>query len=166
MFVSKLEENGSMIKANPQVDVTRLLGGVFMKFTLDAAFSPAGELYLLNNGDNTYGTCGGQCGSIDKIIYTGGQCPQSVAVHSRSQKVSFARVGNEIQSTSTTPLNIRMHNLAGKRVLSATLLPGKYLDLAQALSGKESVSKAGTVFILTLSNEGVVQTEKFVFTKG
>jgi cytochrome c len=166
MFVSKLEENGSMIKANPRVDVSRLLGGVFMKFTLDAAFSPAGELYLLNVGDNTYGTCQNQCGSIDKVIYTGGQCPQTVAVHSHTQKVSFARVGNEIHSTSATPLNVRMHNLAGKRVLSATLLPGKYLNLAQALSGKESVSKAGTVFILTLSNERVVQTEKFVFTKG
>jgi glucose/arabinose dehydrogenase len=163
MFVSKLEENGNAIKAGPQINVSRLLDGVFMKSTLDAEFSPAGELYLLNVGDNTYGTCGNQCGSIDKVIYTGGQCPQTVTLNTIKPQLNFVRLGNELQSKISTPMNVRLYSLNGKLFFSSMLLAGKSMNLKTAINGQGKVPDTSTLFILSLTGDGISQTETFLY---
>ncbi len=162
MSVSKLEEKDNGIAPGPQINVARLLDNVFMRFTLDAEFSPAGELYLLNVGDDSYGNCNNQCGSIDKVVYTGGQCPQALAVNAKSPKKGADRVGTLIHSMITTPLEVGLYSPTGKRLVSYSLPPGGYLDLKTPLIGHYNLTESGGLFILVLSGQGIHQVEKIV----
>ncbi len=145
MFASLLEEDGDDIKVGEQKDLSRFLDNVFMRYTLDAEFSPDGELFILNVGDRGYEDCR-QCGSIDKVVYTGAQCPQTVSVAKKVDKKFFRRTGNLLLSLSAKALRVEFYTMGGKLIFETTLSPNSKLELNKVIpvgSGEMLIMKIG-----------------------
>jgi glucose/arabinose dehydrogenase len=157
-FVSRVDEEAGELVISDKEDITEIIGDFYMKYTLDAEFAPDGSLYLLNTGTNTYDPCE-SCGSIDRIIYTGEQCPIPVSAEAPVRtNIGITRQGNTLKFDSPERLILTFFNLKGEEVYSAFLDREGVFDLDMLAQHRMQTG----MYLLSVQGESFSQSEKIL----